>query len=605
MEMIQSNTTNTPLNEAQINFILKNLIEFLIKDSIPFYVLKSHNFQKFICSLNPQFKIPNINLIKESITHLYNISFDEIRNKLLNTCQFASLTTDFWTASHQKKGYMGITCSWLSEDFEPIETLLNLFHVPHPHTSLIIKNLLVEEISKWGLEEKITAITTDNGSNMVSGSRLLKEALNIERISCAAHTLQLCIKKALNCDDNIKALVLRVRRLVLFFNSPKQLEALFRQQQRLSEDYPEKLRPIYDVATRWNSTYNSWVRLLVLKKAIILLQANMMLDNDLEIKKDGKKLHKLLLADNEWELIIKLVEILRQFDTITTTLSGRDFVTLSLVAPLIFFLKNKFLELIVMNEENNNDFQNEIIEPIDSNELLEESDEALPSLLEETNEDEVELFEENNGERRRKKINISRPVHSARLYEKIISTLYNSLDHYWSTPSSLAAFASALDPRFKALTFFGDVQRNEILNSLKDQYNLLKQQEEEEQISSSPIQPRSVRLPLRTSFSGQNNVFDDLFDNLQQFEQEQGEFEKYFNLPTASRTVDPFLWWNERRNELPIMSKLARKYLCMSATSVPSERLFSDVGNHITPSRNRLSPDFVSKIIFLKRNSLM
>ncbi|CAJ0826350.1 14170_t:CDS:2, partial [Entrophospora sp. SA101] len=105
------------------------------------------------------------------------------------------------------------------------------------------------------------------------------------------------------------------------------------------------------------------------------------------------------------------------------------------------------------------------------------------------------------------------------------------------------------------------------------QYNLLKQQEEEEQISNSPIQSRSVRLPLRTSFSGQNNVFDDLFDNLQQFEQEQGEFEKYFNLPTAI------------------------------ATSVPSERLFSDVGNHITPSRNRLSPDFVSKIIFLKRNS--
>ena len=130
----------------------------------------------------------------------------------------------------------------------------------------------------------------------------------------------------------------------------------------------------------------------------------MMLDNDLETKKDGKKLHKLLLADNEWELIIKLVEILRQFDTITTTLSGRDFVTLSLVAPLIFFLKNKFLELIVMNEENNNDFQNEIIEPIDSNELLEESDEALPSLLEETNEDEVELFEENNGKEEGKKL---------------------------------------------------------------------------------------------------------------------------------------------------------------------------------------------------------
>ena len=181
--------------------------------------------------------------------------------------------------------------------------------------------------------------------------------------------------------------------------------------------------------------------------------------------------------------------------------------------------------------------------------------------------------------------------------------MYNSLNHYWSTPSSLAAFASALDPRFKGLNFFSNQQRNEILISLKDQYNLLKQQEEDRRISNSSIQSRSVRLPLRSSFSGESNVFDDLFDNLQQFEQEQGEFEKYFNLPTASRSVDPFLWWDERKSELPIMSKLARKYLCMSATSVPLECLFSDVGNHITPHRNRLSPDFVSKIIFLKRNS--
>jgi len=402
MEMIQSNATNTPLTEAQLNFILKNLIEFLIKDSVPFYVLKSPNFQNFIHSLNPQYKIPNTNIIKESITHLYNTSLNEIRNKLLNACQFASLTTDFWTASHQKKGYMGITCSWLSENFEPIETLLNLFYVPHPHTNLTIKNLLVEEISKWDLEGKIIAITTDNGSNMVSGSRLLKESLNIERISCAAHTLQLCIKKALNCDDNIKALVLRARRLVLFFNSPKQLEALFGIQQILREDYPEDLRPIHDVATRWNSTYNSWVRLLTLKKAIIILQSHMMQNNDTETKKNGRRLQKLLLAENEWELIKKLIEVLRQFDTVTTTLSGRDFVTLSLVAPLIFFLKKKFLELIEMNYEENDDFQDETIEPIDSSEFLEESNEDLPPLLEE-DEDEVELLEESNGESRKKK----------------------------------------------------------------------------------------------------------------------------------------------------------------------------------------------------------
>ena len=122
-ELVQTNTPE--LTEDQINYIQKKLIECLIKDSLPFNILKSPNFQSFISSLNPRFQIPNINSIKESIAFLYDNSANEIQSKLTNDCHFASITTDFWTASHQKKGYMGITCSWISEKFEPIEILLN------------------------------------------------------------------------------------------------------------------------------------------------------------------------------------------------------------------------------------------------------------------------------------------------------------------------------------------------------------------------------------------------------------------------------------------------------------------------------------------------
>ncbi|CAJ0850677.1 3649_t:CDS:1, partial [Entrophospora sp. SA101] len=38
-----------------------------------------------------------------------------------------------------------------------------------------------------------------------------------------------------------------------------------------------------------------------------------------------EKIAKILLDDNEWHLIKQLVEILKQFDTITSTLSGRGF----------------------------------------------------------------------------------------------------------------------------------------------------------------------------------------------------------------------------------------------------------------------------------------
>ncbi|CAG8789769.1 11561_t:CDS:2, partial [Gigaspora margarita] len=46
-----------------------------------------------------------------------------------------------------------------------------------------------------------------------------------------------------------------------------------------------------------------------------------------------------------------------------------------------------------------------------------------------------------------------------------------------------------------------------------------------------------------------------------------------------------------------------RKYLTFSATSVPSERVFSSAGNTIMNKRNQLNPDTVYDLLFLKKNS--
>ncbi|CAG8510961.1 12761_t:CDS:2 [Cetraspora pellucida] len=56
-------------------------------------------------------------------------------------------------------------------------------------------------------------------------------------------------------------------------------------------------------------------------------------------------------------------------------------------------------------------------------------------------------------------------------------------------------------------------------------------------------------------------------------------------------------------DEFPILSLLAHKYLCIPATSVPCERLFSDAGNLITPQHTRLSSKTIGKILFFKRNA--
>jgi hypothetical protein len=55
------------------------------------------------------------------------------------------------------------------------------------------------------------------------------------------------------------------------------------------------------------------------------------------------------------------------------------------------------------------------------------------------------------------------------------------------------------------------------------------------------------------------------------------EMERYLSIPLEDQ-VDPLLWWQVRREELPILSRIARDYLCIQATSVASEQALSVAG---------------------------
>ena len=51
-----------------------------------------------------------------------------------------------------------------------------------------------------------------------------------------------------------------------------------------------------------------------------------------------------------------------------------------------------------------------------------------------------------------------------------------------------------------------------------------------------------------------------------------------------------------------VMYYLARKYLCVCGTSVPSEQLFSQAGYIVNELRTHLSPENVNMLVFLAKN---
>ena len=65
---------------------------------------------------------------------------------------------------------------------------------------------------------------------------------------------------------------------------------------------------------------------------------------------------------------------------------------------------------------------------------------------------------------------------------------------------------------------------------------------------------------------------------------------------------DPLHWWKNNEPRYPLLANVARKYLCICATSTASERVFSTAGQVVSSRRSLLKPAKVDMLVFLAKN---
>lgn len=80
------------------------------------------------------------------------------------------------------------------------------------------------------------------------------------------------------------------------------------------------------------------------------------------------------------------------------------------------------------------------------------------------------------------------------------------------------------------------------------------------------------------------------------------EMRRYEEEPLISRKEDPLVWWKNHGALFPKLQNYAKKFLCIPATSVPAERLFSKAGELISQRRSSLGDDTINMILFLNKN---
>lgn len=293
-----------------------------------------------------------------------------------------------------------------------------------------------------------------------------------------------------------------------------------------------------------------------------------------------------------------LVEVLKKFEEVTRTLGGSKYVTLSLIYPLIFKLKD-FVEKALINQKLKDKDYN-----LDTNTtLLDDNDELQNEILEEFEEipdseiaDTIEVNEKGS----KKNLNILKPIEIEGLVGLFLEALDLSLKKYWSVSSEVGLITTLLDPRFKKLTCFNETDKQKANTLLIKKYE--KYIEENKVIN---IEENDGQTEENSDEFELKSLIGSIFGNEESDEEDENEVDIYFNLKTAKLGSNPLHWWKNNEKRFPILCELSKEFFGISATSVPSERLFSDVGNVITNKRSSLKPEKVEKLIFLKRNTIL
>ena len=164
---------------------------------------------------------------------------------------------------------------------------------------------------------------------------------------------------------------------------------------------------------------------------------------------------------------------------------------------------------------------------------------------------------------------------------------------------NISDVCSFLDPRFK-----GQFNPTEVVKVVKEEMELLVTEDQDDLDDDTDLSANCEPPPKRGKFSQifGKSLVGTVEATLSASEKVEQEVNMYIQLPVADIDKCPLQWWKSESNHLPTISKVARKYLCACATSVPSERTFSTGGNIVTKRRSCLKPDKVNQLVFLAKN---
>ena len=514
------------------------IVDMVALDLRPCSFVSGAGFQKLMNLAEPGYRVPS----KTHITTLLGKKHVEGRTrlkKLLSSASAVALTTDMWT-SRATEGYLTATVHFISDEWKMCSFVLETAGFVKHHTGENIGKRLVDIADSFEITSKVVSLTHDEAANQCAAIREACKLAVTQHKDASWKSLVCAAHRLQSCIRY----ALDVEGISDLLKCSRKLVGHFRHSCKASQALKEKQQEdrarkrIRKVIQDVPTRWNS--SYYMLERLIDLRMPIIAVLTDKNISKQSDA--ELDLTAHQWLLADSLVTVLKPFELATTLLSAEENVSLSCILPIMEGLNRGVRSS-----------PNDILEIKQCKAIL--------------NEQLTQRFE------------------------------LDSVD-----AASLPVLASLLDPRFKNAKFFPDpADKQEAQEAL---LALIKEAAPSDTTATvqTPGSPPEKRCDKGQSPWDIVGVEFDSCGVSDVKQTEEDELKQYFDEEPLPRHKNPLDWWKVKSSTFPRLSIVARRTLCITATSTPAERVFSVGGLVANQQRATLSPANLDAIVFLNKN---
>ena len=550
------------------------LLEMITLDYHPVCIVNDAGFRDFVSQLQPAYLMPRDRTVNNIMLPQ---RFDRllIRRKIeMLNATAVCLTIEGWSNTETSERYFAVTGHFISDQLEMKSYLLDCLIYTDQYAITYLKDELMRVTEEWSVQDKVVAVVTDNIGEVLTAIELI----GWTRLPCLTHTLNSIANDALAEIDEI---LIKIRSIVEYFRYNATASAMLRSVMRHMELPETDL--VQDVAPYWTSTYHMMHRFLEVRDPVINT-LSLLLDPNVQV-----------LSWSDWDIIARACQLLMALYEAAIEISAEKYISASKAMVMIKGLLRLCHDQLdvpdqpptiermanVMMSSMSTWFGNLELKPLFAEATMldprfkrsgfsdsDAADQALQGISEAANRD-----------------------------------LDENLKQFHTSNSTCIQVASKAPKRTFTSSVWDDCDQR--VSHIVAETTVTSQTSVSVHNSCTPDSGNIQPAAMSSVWSDYDQKVYDIVSAVNLDTDVAKQIQRFLDEPLLSRQESSLEWWRSRIPVYPCLIPVVRERLCLVATSVSSEHIFSSTGLVLNDRRRRLNSCEVRRSVFLNANLLV